>query len=125
MSLIVTLQTPPQHIKKRLCILLNSLLLKIECVGNFFIVLQFTGGGRRRSAFFQKNFIQLYCFVLKLQSVLQWLNFFRPSQSSIRKKFMVLTWYTGCIKKKFTVGKFSLNKRARNFGENFPLAEYV
>ena len=34
MSLIVPLQTPPQHIKKRLCILLNSLLLKIECVGN-------------------------------------------------------------------------------------------
>ena len=33
--------------------------------------------------------------------------------------------YTGCIKKKFTVGKFSLNERARKFGENFLLAEYV
>ena len=57
MSLIVTLQTPPQHIKKRLCILLNSLLLKIECVGNFFIVLQFTGGGGAKAErIFPKQF---------------------------------------------------------------------
>ena len=38
---------------------------------------------------------------------------------------VVVQQLQGCIKKKFTVGKFSLNKRARKFGENFLLAEYV